>query len=278
MAKGIALAVGLNAVDPNLYSGWTGELGACESDANDMAEIVKTKGFVITTLLTKAVTRASLTAEVTKAANTLIAGDIFVMSYSGHGGQLPDLNGDEPDDLDETWCLYDGQLVDDEIYWLLSQFKPQVRIVIFSDSCHSGTVAKMAYYRASVSMGALSVSPPEIRYRFMPREVEQRTYRDNKVMYDPILSDPKLKQAQNEVKAHTILISGCQDNQFAADGPFNGLFTGTLLQVWNHGTFKGNYRDFHCSIVNRMPPNQTPNYFVIGQPNRTFEMQTPFSI
>ena len=36
------------------------------------------------------------------------------MSYSGHGGQTPDLNGDEPDRKDETWCLHDGQLIDDD--------------------------------------------------------------------------------------------------------------------------------------------------------------------
>ena len=38
------------------------------------------------------------------------------LTYSGHGGQAPDLNNEEPDGMDETWCLYDGQLIDDELY------------------------------------------------------------------------------------------------------------------------------------------------------------------
>jgi len=37
MAKGIALHIGLNSVDPHKYEGWSGPLSACEADANDMA-------------------------------------------------------------------------------------------------------------------------------------------------------------------------------------------------------------------------------------------------
>ncbi|MBK6876066.1 MAG: hypothetical protein IPG99_06305 [Ignavibacteria bacterium] len=32
-------------------------------------------------------------------------GDLFVIYYSGHGGQVSDVNGDEADAYDETWCL-----------------------------------------------------------------------------------------------------------------------------------------------------------------------------
>jgi hypothetical protein len=34
------------------------------------------------------------------------------------------------------------------------------------------------------------------------------------------------------IKAPVLLISGCQDNQYSADGAFNGLFTSQLLTVW----------------------------------------------
>ena len=71
-----------------------------------------------------------------------MAGDIFWITYSGHGSQVPDQNGDESDGLDETWCLYDCQILDDTLFDLWSRFKEGVRIVIFSDSCHSGTIAR----------------------------------------------------------------------------------------------------------------------------------------
>ncbi len=279
MAKGMALTIGLNAVDPAKYSGWSGELNACENDANDMAEIVKSKGFDVKTLLTKAATRANMFDSVNKATSTLTSGDIFMLSYSGHGGQLPDLNDDEDDAQDETWCLYDGELVDDEIYALLGKFAQGVRVVVFSDSCHSGTVTKDVHFRSIMNSLGMTGTSPETRYRCMPLEIAPRVYRDNKKFYDPILKDAKLKESSDAVKASVLLISGCQDNQYSADGTFNGLFTSKLLNVWNEGKYKRKgYRAFWRAIGRRMPPYQSPNYFRVGEINRTFEKQVPFTI
>jgi hypothetical protein len=254
MAKGIALTTGLNSVDPSHYGGWSGELMACEADAQDMAYIAQSKGFEVKTLLTQQVIRTSLIEVVTEAAEVLMSGDIFMLSYSGHGGQLPDQNSEEPDAQDETWCLYDGELVDDEIYSLLGKFKRGVRILVFSDSCHSGSVIKLAFYRSAGKLVGLNETDSGTRYRFMPPEVANRTYRQNKRFYDPILKNPALREARDTIKASVILISGCQDNQFSADGTFNGLFTANLLQVWNEGQFKKHYRAFHRAITDRMPP------------------------
>jgi hypothetical protein len=88
MAKGIALTLGLNAVDPKHYGGWSGELNACEADAEDMASIAKAKKFQVTKLLTKEATRARMVAQINKASRTLKSGDIFMLSYSGHGGSF----------------------------------------------------------------------------------------------------------------------------------------------------------------------------------------------
>ena len=121
--KSLSLHIGLNAVSAAAYAGWDGPLAACEFDANDMAAIAKAKGMKSTVLLTKKGTRANVLAGLRSAAKTLSAGDLFFMSYSGHGGQVPDVSGDEADKQDETWCLYDGQLIDDELYFELSRFK-----------------------------------------------------------------------------------------------------------------------------------------------------------
>jgi metacaspase-1 len=278
MAQGMALTIGLNAVDPQHYAGWSGELTACEADATDMAGIAKSKGFAPDKLFTKAATRKNVIGKITQAAKTLKTGDIFFLTYSGHGGQLPDLNGDEADGYDETWCLFDGELVDDELYALLGKFRPGVRILMFSDSCHSGTVARAAFYAAMGRPGAALGNPAAIRYRNMPLVVAQRTYWANRDFYDPILRNPKLLEAKGAVKASVLLISGCQDNQTSADGAFNGLFTGTMLHVWNGGKFKADYRAFHRAIVQRMPPDQTPNYFLAGEIDRKFEGQIPFTV
>jgi hypothetical protein len=278
MAKGLALTIGLNAVDPKHYGGWSGELNACEADAEDMASIAKSQKFKVTTLLTKAATRAQVASQINKAARTLTSGDIFMLSYSGHGGQLPDLNDDEPDAEDETWCLYDGEMLDDELYALWRKFAPGVRVLVFSDSCHSGTVTKLAYYQGTVSLRAGAVGSQEVKYRAMPPDVALRTYRKNKSFYDRILKAKVPKEKQPGVKATVLLISGCQDNQLSSDGDFNGLFTAQLLKVWKNGAFKGDYKTFHKMIVKRMPPDQTPNYFKVGAANLKFEAQKPFTV
>ena len=278
MATGLALTIGLNSVNPRHYGGWSGELNACEAGAEDMANIARTKKFKVKTLLTKAATRKQVISQIAKAAKALRAGDIFMLSYSGHGGQLPDINNDEPDAQDETWCLYDGELVDDELYAQLGKFSRNVRILVFSDSCHSGTVVKLAYYQGTTTARGSGPNMQGVRYRFMPPDVALRTYRANRVFYDKILRNLKLRGAEKAVKASVLLISGCQDNQLSSDGDFNGLFTAQLLRVWKNGAFKGGYRKFHASIVRRMPPDQTPNYFRTGRTNLKFEAQKPFTI
>lgn len=278
MAKGIALALGLNAVDPKHYGGWDGQLNACEADAEDMAAIATAKGFAVSTLLTRAAGRGAVIDAIRQAAGQLTAGDIFMLSYSGHGGQVPDLNNDEPDGQDETWCLYDGQLLDDELNELLCQFATGVRVLVFSDSCHSGTVTKLAYYSGTTAARSAVTGSGELRYRAMPPEAALRTYRANKEFYDRLQAGRRRHDDQPEPQASVILISGCQDNQLSQDGTFNGLFTGQLLTVWKHGQFRGNYRTLHRAIVRRMPPDQTPKFFRTGSIDSAFERQKAFTI
>jgi len=278
MATGLALTIGLNAVDPKHYGGWSGELNACEADAIEMAEIAKSRDFVVEKLLTAEATRAKVMGEITRASKSLKAGDIFLLAYSGHGGQVPDLNNDEDDYQDETWCLYDQELIDDELYYLLGAFKEGVRILVFSDSCHSGTVTKAAYYQGTMAVRSSITAPRELRYKFMPPDVALSTYRQNRGIYDQILEDPKLSEALVAVKASVLLISGCQDNQLSLDGTFNSLFTATLLRVWNNGGFEGDYPAFYKAITLMMPPDQTPKYFCVGKENPAFAAQSPFTI
>ena len=279
MPQGIALTIGLNSVDPGHYGGWSGPLNACEADAEDMASIAKSKGFEVNTLLTRAGTREQVINQISAAARALKTGDIFMVSYSGHGGHVPDRNADEEDQEDETWCLYDGELLDDELWGLWSKFAQGVRILVFSDSCHSGTVTKLAYYRGlgGAPTTATTRGGGEVRYQFMPPDVALRTYRDNKLFYDDLGKKAK-KEKSSPVKASILLISGCQDNQLSSDGDFNGLFTAQLLRVWSDRRLKGNYRRFHQMILSRMPPHHSPNYYRAGRPNARFEMQPPFTI
>lgn len=140
--KGYALLIGLNYLDASHYGGWDGALKHPENDVKIMEQIAREAGLQTTLLLNKAATRENVIDRIMQFADLLEPDDLLFLYYSGHGGQLPDLSGDEPDRMDETWCLYDGQLVDDEIFALWGTFRQNVRIILISDSCHSGTVGK----------------------------------------------------------------------------------------------------------------------------------------
>jgi len=278
MAIGYALSIGLNAVDPEHYAGWTGELNACEADARDMMGIADTQGFKGTMLLTRAATRKSVVTGITSAAAKLKKGDIFLLTYSGHGGQVPDTNGDESDGQDETWCLYDGELIDDELDALLGKFVAGVRILVFSDSCHSGTVTREAFLRGTPFEYPRDAAGAPMKYRFMPPEVALRTYRENKKFYTQLARPFAGTKGPVTVKASVLLFSGCQDNQTSADGTYNGLFTSNVLKVWNNGRFRGDYTRFHRDILRRMPPDQSPNLYKTGAADPAFLAQRPFTI
>ncbi|MFM5954477.1 MAG: caspase family protein [Novosphingobium sp.] len=304
MAKGISLHFGLNAVDPAAYQGWSGPLNACEADARDMQALAQSVGYESQLLLTERATRAALTTGIADAAARLASGDIFLLTISSHGGQLPDLSGDEDDSLDETWCLFDGQVIDDEVSLALTALAEGVRVVVVSDSCHSGTMVRthaaraiygdMLSRQAAVAasaiaedgtvrstaeiFSALAADVPAALPRVMPAEISSRIYFGDKPAFDARSANPELKDVAARVKASVILLSGCQDNQLSMDGPFNGAFTARLKTVWNGGGFSGGYDAFVSRIVAGMEPTQTPGIFRIGKREPAFDADRPFTI
>jgi metacaspase-1 len=289
--RGRSIHIGLNSVSPAHYEGWSGELTACEFDARDMAALAKTAGMKPTILLTKTATRKKVLAAIRAAAKQLESGDFLFLTFSGHGGQVPDVTAEEGDKLDETWCFFDAQLIDDELYLELSRFAKGVRILVLSDSCHSGTVTRARPITGTTDAG---------RSKMMPPSVAARTYTGHKSFYDGLQKavekasksaasiDPdaalahvtisgRLTDIAKRCKASVILISGCQDNQTSMDGDHNGAFTEQLLEVWNHGAFTGNYTRFHAAIKAAMPRSQSPNLFTLGAAAR-FAAQRPFTV
>lgn len=277
MANGYSLHIGLNSVNPSSYAGWSGPLRACENDAASMAALAKSLGYSSTVLLTRDATAKKVIAAIKKAAAAMASGDIFWLTYSGHGSQVPDRNGDEAkpdstdvgesrDEYDETWVLYDRMLVDDELWALWSLFPAKSRIVMLSDSCHSGTVSKDAPFALAIPR-PLERAKPNVRR--MPLDVEERTYRAHRRTYDTIQKrvEPRTKAS---VKATVALISGCQDNQESLDGRVNGLFTEKLLKVWRGGSFHGSLKQLRDLTSAQMPASQTPNYYTVGPANRAF--------
>ena len=316
MAQGYSLHLGLNGVDAAKYNGWAGTLAGCVNDANAMQSICAAQGFTTQVLLNEQATSDAILGGIGQAAYNLQPGDTFVLSYSGHGGQVPDTTGDSPNGLDDTWVAYDRMVLGHELYNLWSQFAAGVKIEVYSDSCHSGTVVRelvtpdgLIKWPRNPGSGAARgggatalASTAELSFRQVYAAASAALRVDAAGIGNPSLSaspsrsiPPALalqlfardrshydaamwSRNRAAISAAVILISGCQDNQESQDGVNNGLFTEKLLAVWNNGNFAGTLPQFHQAILALMPPTQTPNYFTVGADDPVFDAARPLSL
>jgi hypothetical protein len=312
MSRGISLHIGLNFVDPTAYDGWDGELSGCINDANDLRDLASARGFTPTRLIDGEATSGSVVSAINAAAESLQSGDHFLLTYSGHGGQMPDETGQETDGMNETWVLWDRQLLDNELYALWSRFRAGVKIFMLSDSCHSGTVIRAQELnmllaslpngqgarksaiplreslaaidtRKAFYMNAIGAAPRGARpvpvpvLRVMNLESSVNNYLDNRSLYRSIQALAGPRNPDN-IQASMLFISGCQDNQYSYDGDNNGFFTGKVLLTWNNGSFQGGHREFFEAVLAQMPPHQTPEFSTLGVRNDTFSAARPFTV
>ena len=182
------------------------------------------------------------------------AGDSVVITYSGHGTWQPDEDGDEPDGRDEALCPHDlatqGPLLDDELFEIFSQAARGARVVFLSDSCHSGSVARMAPPREGSQRGRIRFLPPAT---FLS---EDKAARARKVEKAP---------PRGLSRGTALLISGCKDTEYSYDASFgdrpNGAFTRAALDILPELSGGATYVDWHKAI-RAVPPSsaypQTP--------------------
>jgi hypothetical protein len=280
MPQAISIHLGLNAVDPRAYKEWEGPLRGCENDARAMRVIADAQGFRSKLFLTAEATRSNLLAEMDRAAAELAAGDLLLLTYSGHGASLPDHGGDEPDQHDEAWCLHDGMLIDDEIHDQLCAFAAGVRVLVVSDSCFSGSVIRddrtipaTAQVRrpAALRDGSAAVldrRAPAARVRAVLRE-HAAEYAARKAA---VAATHAVKPA-----AGIILLAACEDLQTARDGAVHGLFTEALLATWDGGAFEGGHEAFLEAIKTRVGAAQTPTLFTVNADTSAFRTARPFT-
>jgi hypothetical protein len=152
-AESRALLVGVGE-----YTDASANLPGIRLDLDIMREVAEILGFSkgqVRTLLDAQVTAAS----VEKAIEEWLVRDVgpqdrVLLYYSGHGTQIPDENGDEPDGADEVVTMHDlratrrngkatldGVLVDDDLARLLAKI-PSRKVLVLIDACHSGTITK----------------------------------------------------------------------------------------------------------------------------------------
>ncbi|MCP4701991.1 MAG: hypothetical protein GY862_34805 [Gammaproteobacteria bacterium] len=126
------------------------DLRGCINDVINMRELLKNYlGFRnedIRVLADKRATSANILHRLEWMVSSASAGDMLVFSFSGHGSQIRDRNGDElQDHMDEILCTWDlddqwrsGYIVDDQLENIFRKLPENVSLEVFLDCCHSG--------------------------------------------------------------------------------------------------------------------------------------------
>ena len=127
-------------------------LSGCVQDVVNLARILCERfQFAredLVVLLNEQATRDRILAELAALAQRTQPDDVVVVHYSGHGCQVPDLDGSEVDGLNETLVAADSgrgalpnrDILDDELALVFGQIRAKTPyLTVIFDCCHSGT-------------------------------------------------------------------------------------------------------------------------------------------
>ncbi|MEV4511983.1 caspase family protein [Dactylosporangium sp. NPDC049525] len=241
----LALCVGIND-----YPGVSNDLYGCRNDAADWTDALTARGFDVRTLLDSAASGAAIRTGIADLLSRTSAGDAVVITYSGHGTWVPDLDGDEPDHRDEAICPHDiaanGPLLDDELSTLFSTAAPGVRTVLISDSCHSGTLTRLSRPLGDSRCSSRFLAPST----FLP----------------PPAIPPAGLPGRGALRAHprsaALLLAACRDTEYSYDATFsgrpNGAFTYVALTALADLPAGATYRDWLRAIRAQLPSQNYP--------------------
>nr|QBK91832.1 MAG: caspase [Pithovirus LCPAC304] len=197
-----ALLVGIN------YRGTRSELQGCINDVLQVKAFLLTQGYKekYITVLTDDTDIQPTRANILKYFLELIlsGAETLYWHYSGHGGSVVDVSGDEADGLDETLCPIDyakkGMIIDDEIRGLLPCLNPAQHLTVVIDACHS-------------------LSSCDLKWNVYERFGGRRLV---------LVAD----ENYTDTKGQVVMLSGALDSQTAADAYIDGKFQGAMTYAF----------------------------------------------
>lgn len=223
-----------------------------EENAWKMAELATQAGYqAVSVLRGREATRETVARVLASTIRDLKPGDTLFVSFSGPGFRMADLDEDEKSKWDESWCLYDDNLLDDELTELWKLLAPGTRALVINESLRSSGVA-----RGEATVWPEAEADPEYR---SAGDVSRGLVPSSPTAYG------------EEIQASLLVLSA----------ESNGLYTQHLLEAWNHGEFRGSFLDLHRFAYSRMQTYgipQEPRIFMLGAANPSFPDEVAFHL
>lgn len=266
MERGISIHIGVNRP-----ASMTSEpLSECEDAAWRMSGIAFQAGYENSHLLRgPAATREAVCDLLDRVTRSLLPGQTLFVSFSGHGAHTKNTRNNERHGLDETWCLHDTDLVDEDLVNFWTQLREGTRALVVSESCYSGGMGR----------------PGESLADYVPRKEPviyrsgDPTWRGVKQAWSPMESCIGDSPANHDgIRASVLMLTAASETQLAQEGQY----TRRLLDVWDGGTFSGSFCDLHRAVYEKVkievPIGQDPQIFMLGTQDSLFAEKRAFHL
>ncbi len=223
-----ALLIATTAYEDTLY-----DLPGISFDIQEMERFARKLGFVDKNI--KKLTGTEVTLEnVERQFKDYLTSDVgpddnVFIYYSGHGLQVPDLNGDEDDRRDEAISMHDlapapsgwnGVLIDDRFAELLRGLNSE-NVVVIVDACHSGTVTRSYTFSSTANTRAYGDD------EFAVKALAYRGENSRSL-------SPSAGTVTDELPVGVISLSAAQDHQQSLASKKGSLFTLALVEALEH--------------------------------------------
>lgn len=240
-----ALCVGIND-----YPGTHNDLRGCVNDAKIWERILNENyQYNVLTLFDRRATVKRFLEIMGNYISDSKSGDYITITFSGHGTQVEDTSGDEKDDLDEAFCMYDGLVIDDDIRYMLKSLNKEAHLTVIADCCHSGTITRSF-------LSAMNQENIYHRPRYMPPS-DEKIISLNKKVYG---EKPK-HIFKPEEEMQEILLSGCLSHEYSYDAFLGGMFRGAMSYFATEALERSpflTYEEFHNEILKNLPSSRYP--------------------
>jgi hypothetical protein len=250
-----ALLIGINR-----YKIPGADLRGCVNDVENMKGVLtRMYGFAskdVTVMTDFAATTKAMKAAVSKLVRDARSGDVVLLHYSGHGANVIDVNGDEPDRRDEILCPTDldwhKPLLDDWLRKTFNRLRAGVSLTVIMDCCHSGSNTRVLLPPDAPSIPRFLPNPLDIM------EAESGRKPRGKVKGSLRVSTAPKRKKSDVVDADIpeLLVTGCRDTQTSADayigGSYNGALTYCVVETLKAAGGTISYRQLHQGTIKRL--------------------------